>query len=130
MQYYNYEKAVKEDVIDYIKENYDIEETCAPDFDEEDFAEKLDEDLWAEDSVTGNGSGSYTFDTLKAAEYLVTNFDLLAEALEEFGSDIKYLKKGAEACDAAIRCYVLRSAIGQAIEELRDEGWFTPVDED
>ena len=44
--------------------------------------------------------------------------DLLKEALEEFGCDIGYLEKGAEACDVTIRCYLLSSAISEVIDKL------------
>lgn len=48
-------------------------------------SEYLNDELWTADSVTGNGSGSYTFSTWKAEEYLAHNWDILTEALEEFG---------------------------------------------
>ena len=47
--------------------------------------------------------------------------ELLLEALEEFGCDIKYLEKGAEACDVTIRCYLLGNAIIEALEELEND---------
>ena len=46
------------------------------------------------------------------------DLDLLKEALKEFGCGIEYLKKGAEACDVTIRCYLLSSAISEVIDEL------------
>lgn len=45
--------------------------------------------LFACDSVTGNASGSYTFNTWTAEEYLCHNWELLGEALTEFGRDIR-----------------------------------------
>lgn len=71
----------------------------------------LNDTLFTCDSVTGNASGSYT------EEYLCHNWDLLVEALTEFGSDMSYLGRGAEACDVTIRCYLL----GQAITEEEEE---------
>ena len=118
---YDYKEAVKNDVIDYIKENYndeEIKEALSYSGAKEKFAEKLNDDLWICDSVTGNASGSYTFNTWQAEENLCHNMDLLQEALQEFGCNIDYLEKGAEACDVTIRCYLLNGAISEALEEL------------
>lgn len=114
METYNYLQAVTEDVKQYIQDNgINTKETSA---------EELEETLWTEDSVTGNASGSYTFNTWKAEEYLCHNMDLLAEALEEFGYESigEYLEKGAEACDVTIRCYLLPQAIAAAYESAED----------
>lgn len=46
------------------------------------------------------------------------NWDLLAEALENFGQDgTDILKQGAEAMDVTIRCYLLGQAIAEVLEE-------------
>lgn len=71
--------------------------------------------------MTGNASGSYTFNTWKAEENLCHNWDLLAEVLDEFGSDTDILKQGAEALDVTIRCYLLGAAIAEALDELEEE---------
>lgn len=73
------------------------------------------------DSVTGNASGSYTFNTWTAEEYLCHNWELLGEALTEFGCDMSYLEKGAEACDVTIRCYLLGQAISEVLDEIETE---------
>lgn len=85
--------------------------------------ERLYDDLWTVDSVTGNGSGSYTFNTWEAEEYLCHNIDLLQEARAEFGDERDPLEQGAEALDVTIRCYLLGQCIGKALDELEDEGW-------
>ena len=115
---YDYREAVKEDVLEYIRNEINLE-----DFDTlEELEEHLNETLWAEDSVTGNGSGSYTFSTYKAEENICHNLDLLEEALNEFGSGSGYLlDKGAEAADVTIRCYLLGSTISEVLEELEEE---------
>lgn len=79
--------------------------------------------MWTEDSVTGNASGSYYCNTWEAEEALAHNWDLLTEALEEFGMAdvISILEKGAEWCDVTIRCYLLGQAISEAIEEIEDD---------
>ena len=117
MMNYNYAEVVKDDVLEYIKNEINFSE-----FDTiEELAEKLNDDLFTEDSVTGNASGSYTFNTYKAEENLAHNWDVLTEALEEFGSSENPIEKGAEWCDVTIRCYLLGNAIAEAIEEIEDE---------
>lgn len=69
------------------------------------------------DSVTGNAS----FNTWTAEEYLCHNWELLGEALTEFGCDMSYLEKGAEACDVTIRCYLLGQAISEVLDEIETE---------
>lgn len=50
------------------------------------------------------------------------NWDLLADALAEFGQDgTDVLRQGAEAMDVAIRCYLLGECISEALDELEDE---------
>ena len=121
MKNYNYFEAVKEDVKNYIENDIDIKEALVEAGNIEALIEKLNDDLWINDSVTGNASGSYTFSTYQAEENLCHNMDLLFEALNEFGCGIEYLERGAEACDVTIRCYLLSSAISEVIEELNIE---------
>lgn len=120
---YNYLESVTESVKDAIAENYDsaeIVKNLATDRDE--WAERLNDDLWNADSVTGNASGSFTFNTYTAEEYLCHNMEILAEACDEFGQDMgEAVKRGAEFCDVTIRCYYLAQAIEAALDELADE---------
>ena len=83
--------------------------------------QELNDTLFVNDSVTGNASGSYTFSTWQAEENLCHNFELLTEALTEFGCDLSYLEKGAEACDVTIRCYLLGQAISEVLDEIEIE---------
>ena len=114
---YNYYENLKSDVEDYINENKEYFKAT----DLEELEEELNDNCWISDSVTGNGSGSYTFNTIQAEENLVGNWDLLLEALEIFGyTDINPIEKGAEWCDMIIRCYLLSSAISDILEEMND----------
>lgn len=114
---YDYREAVKDDVLEYINNEINFE-----DFDTlEDLEEYLNDELWTVDSVTGNASGSYTFSTYEAEENLAHNWDLLAEALEEFGNEENPISKGAEWCDVTIRCYLLCECIAAALEEIEDD---------
>lgn len=118
---YDYENAVREDVLDYIRENYDADEITEKLQERDEWEQELNDDLWTVDSVTGNASGSYTFNAWNAEEYVCHNLDLLGEALEEFGGIMDVMKDGAEACDVTIRCYLLGGAISAALDELEEE---------
>lgn len=122
MEKYDYNEAVLTDVKDWMADEVEYIKGagCA---DREELAEWLYDTLWTTDRVTGNGSGSYTFNTWEAEENLCHNLDLLGEALAEFGCTISYLKEqGAEACDVTIRCYLLSGAITEALDELEEAG--------
>ena len=119
---YDYRMAVLEDVKKYINDEIELTEWKG---DRKRLEEKLNRDLWIDDSVTGNGSGSYTFNTYEAEENIAHNLDLLEEALDEFGSDHGYLiDNGAEAADLMIRCYLLSDAISEALDDLESEDAF------
>lgn len=123
---YNYREIVRDDVIEQVKDGY--KENSLRLYKEggrEALEEYLNEELWIDDQVTGNASGSYTFNTWEAEENLCHNMDLLAEACDEFMQDVgEAVKRGAEYCDVTIRCYLLGSAISEAIDELEKEGYF------
>lgn len=116
---YDYKEAILDDVREYIEEEINLNEWKG---NRDKLEEKLNDDLWTCDSVTGNASGSYTFNAWEAEENLCHNLDLLEEALEEFGSDKGYLlEHGAEAADVTIRCYLLSWAISEVLDELEEE---------
>lgn len=120
MKAYNYEEAVKNDVRAWIEDDVKFSEW---EDDREGLEEYLNDELFTVDSVTGNGSGSYTFNTWEAEENICHNMDLLIGACEEFGDNAgRMLEKGAEACDVAIRCYLLGDAIAAVLDELEEEG--------
>ena len=123
MKRYNYPEAIREDVLEYIRSEYTPEKISDElNFSREEWEERLNDDLWIADSVTGNASGSYYCNAWKAEEALCHNLDLLGEALREFGCGPEYLiEKGAEAADVTIRCYLLGAAISEALEILEEE---------
>lgn len=120
MERYNYNEIVKADVKEYIQSNYTTEEITEGLAEREEFDQKLYDEMWTADEVTGNGSGSYTFSTWQAEENLCHNIELLAEALEDFGCGLDYIEKGAEACDVTIRCYLLGSALAEILDEFEE----------
>lgn len=124
---YNYLESMKSDIRAYLDDEQCMGYLDMADYTNEDgtlnreaLEEKLNDDLWACDSVTGNASGSYTFNAWKAEEYLSHNWDLLQEALQEFGCDCNPIEKGAEWCDVTIRCYLLGSAISEVLDEMEE----------
>ena len=115
---YDYFEAVCDDVRQYIIDEIDLYE-----FDDMDeLVEALNDRCWICDSVTGNASGSYTFNTYKAEENLCHNLDLLLDVCQEFGIPVEEtLEKGAESCDVIIRCYLLPCAINEVLKDYEDE---------
>lgn len=126
MNNYNYYNAMNEDIRDYIRENYTEEEIREKLEDRDEWETELNDDLWTEDSVTGNASGSYTFNRWKARENVIGNLDLLSETLHEFGEDGEtiarlFLNEEWENFDVKIRCYILGSVIYQVLDEIEEE---------
>lgn len=117
MEKYNYRQAMIEDIKNYLNDNYTPEELSSR-ANDADFFEEVYDTLWTEDSVTGNGSGSYTFSTWQAEENVCHNWDLLSDAVWEFGCiDNNLIQKGAEWCDVTIRCYLLSECLREALAD-------------
>lgn len=117
MERYDYLEAIKEDVLNYINENNIV---VTPE-NRDEVEQDLNDTLFAYDGVTGNASGFYTFNSWEAEENLCHNWDLLSEALTEFGYDMSYLERGAGECDVTIRCYLLGQAISEVLDEVETE---------
>lgn len=117
MTNYNYLENIKADVKEYIDNEINLKDFS----DREELEENLNDTLWTEDSVTGNASGSYYCNSWKAEEALAHNWDLLAEAMKEFCCEVDLLEKGAEWADVTIRCYLLGQAIGEVLDEMKEE---------
>lgn len=124
---YNYLEQVTSDAKEAILEHMDEWE-----FDDRDELEQIaNDELWTDDGVTGNASGSYYCNAWKAEEAICHNWDLLGEAIDEFGGDTDILQQGAESCDVTIRCYLLGQAISAALDELEEEGKISyPADDE
>lgn len=129
---YDYTAEIKDDIRSYISNN-SIE---PKDYESRDqMYEALYDNLWVDDSVTGNGSGSYTFNSAKAENNLVGNRDLLSDAMDEFGSNsTEDWKKAAlmpEWADVVIRCYLLGEALGTVLnEDYKDSDFGSDDNED
>ena len=120
---YNYRSEEKNDIYNYITENYeDIKSELE---DRDSFYETLYDNLFIDDSVTGNASGSYTFNRYKSREYVLGNEDLLREAYTEFccmdslGND--FIEENYEKMDVTIRCYLLGECLNDVLNDLENE---------
>ena len=117
---YNYFEAVCDDVREVIAESWADRFADFETLDE--LREALNDELWVCDHVTGNASGSYTFSTWQAREYLAHNWDVLEEACAEFGADMgEKVKNGAESADVLIRCYLLPAAIDEVLPDFEED---------
>lgn len=115
---YNYLEELKSDVRNYIKEVASDYMDCE---DMDELRDSLYDNLWNEDSVTGNGSGSYTFNREEAKKYVSDNLDLMVEAYKDLDS-IESLVDDLEALDfetidVTIRCYMLSQALDEVLED-------------
>ena len=120
---YSYVEAMKSDVRDAIEDGGYLD----GDYDRDEVEEQLNEDLWVDDSVTGNASGSYTFSSYQAKEYVLEDgMDYLLEATSEFGIEASeigehFINEDWEWFDVTIRCYLLGQVIGEVLDELEGE---------
>ena len=115
MSNYNYLEAVKADVQDWLGDH----EPRRDDESLEGYRERLYVDFWTDDCVTGNGSGSYTFNTAKAREYVLAGIEQVLEACQVFGVSFDE-RVGAgkwEDLDVTTRCYYLGQAIVEVVTE-------------
>ena len=129
---YDYEEAVRSDIKDYILENYDRNDLADFD-DEDDFKDCLIDILVNKDSITGNASGSYYFNSYKAQEALNGNMDLLRDVCEELdlsNEEVgeRFLYGDFEYFDRIVRCYIVTcyivtctNVIGDVVDELLEE---------
>lgn len=120
---YDYRNSMKEDILAYIEDNdvLDYEYEGA-----DELRDILMDELWADDTVTGNGP--YGYDGPAHCEQYICdgNLKLLSQVIEEFEMEVftpKMIRKAdfnvmMQQCDAAIRCYLLPYAIDDALEEL------------
>lgn len=123
MNKYNYLEAITNDIecwMDKDGDPFDISQ-----FENRDeAAEFLNDELWDEDSITGNGPNGYASEE-ECEEFLCHNLNLLFDALFEFGELEESLldnlhehykeKNLARWADCTIRCYVLYNAIENAL---------------
>lgn len=129
MLWSEYQEEVKSDAMDAIKENLEYNDSW----------DEMYDSLFMDDSVTGNASGSYYFNSYKAAE-AVSGIIFDSDAVDEFkamGYDGIPTEEGAETCDVIARCICLGLVSGELEEyydsltedeeEDEEEGYTSPL---
>ena len=120
----SYFDEMYEDVLEYIAENIELTDyTEGGELDRDTLEEKLNDDCWIADSVTGNASGSYYCNAYKAAEKAFSETDLLIEALECFGDDPESYKRALQSpeyADVTIRCYYLGEVVARVLDDIEE----------
>lgn len=124
MSNYDYRYEMRQDVRNAIEEGYSLDEWRGR---RDELEEKLNEDLWIDDGVTGNASGSYYCNSYKAMQAVMDNMELLQEALDEFGADYadigrKFMAGDWEYFDVTIRCQLLSSIISDVLDDIEADG--------
>ena len=117
MERYNYRIIMQADIKEWLQNNQDEFEDCNT---VEDAYNKIEDYLWADDEITGNGGGWYDSEH-NCEEYVCHNFYLLFEALFEFGEfnadliDTLRIQNEnntlARWADCTIRCYLLSECL-------------------
>ena len=122
---YNYHDAVCEDIRKYLR---DIEcESIHLTRDE--LEESLNDDLWIEDSVTGNGSGQYASVELSEQYVRQDGFEYVLALISEWciSADTiakHFLNSDWDWIDVSIRCYLLSGCIAEVLDEMESEGFW------
>lgn len=131
MLWSEYQEEVKSDAMDAIKENLEYNDSW----------DEMYDSLIMDDSVTGNASGSYYFNSHKAEE-AVSGIIFDSDAVDEFkamGYDGIPTEEGAETCDVIARCICLGLVSGELEEyydslteqdegeDEEDEGYTSPL---
>ena len=122
MNYNDYYQQVKNDAIDAIDEQFD----CGY-WDSDTEWDVVYDNIFVDDAVTGNGSGSYFFNAAKAREAVADAIwdEKILDALSEIGVDgeriAQYLRDGdAESLDVCIRCAMLGEVYGEIEDYFSD----------
>ena len=125
MEKYNYRDEITNDIKQWIIENNWIYETygdTTPNY--FNLIDNLNDTLWAESSISGNGIEGFYDTEEKCEEYVCHNLTLYFKAAREFDDwpvmyDIDWIYKNpAQHMDCTIRCYLLGECIDRALQEL------------
>lgn len=109
---YRYIPTMVEDIKSAV--SYDPELEREEDESDDDYADRLYEALIVS-GVTGNESGSYTYNSTEAMGFVADNWDLMVEAYEQMALEAKIADFDPETADVVIRCYLLGEAIAEYI---------------
>lgn len=118
MDFKEYIEETKENAKEYIKENWEYLKDKT--------REEVEDNLFIADAVTGNGSGSFTFNAYEAqqnvAEIIFDEYFINALKFD-FGQDLgDLIQKGAEVVDVTARCLALYEFdLDEIMEEVKEE---------
>lgn len=122
MNYNDYYEEVKNDAIEAIDEQFDNGY-----WDEDTEWDVVYDNLFVDDSVTGNGSGSYTFNAFKACENVSGAIfdDRIIRALDNIGCDTEQImhyvrNNDPESIDVCIRCAMLNEVYDEIERHFSD----------
>ena len=117
---YDYKEAMKSDIRDWMEENTDYSH-----LDKAEQEEMLYDVMWVSDSITGNASGSYTFNRFEARENFFNDCDsedyldqMVDEGFisrEDIGKQI--CASNWEIIDVWIRCLLLAEVLHDVLFE-------------
>lgn len=120
----DYRDQIKEDIKEYLTQE-NLWPTAEPGTSEYyDQYDKAYDQCWIADSVTGNGSGSYTFNTWQAAENvscLLWDEDLWLLINGDGSVSVDDIKEGPEHLDVLIRCSLLSECFDDVLREKREQ---------
>ena len=124
MEKYNYLEELIDDILIWL----DSEPYEFADFEsKEELREHLFDELWPEDTITGNGQCYYASEK-ECEEFLCHNIDLLHETIEAFditAEDFYEHFKDHNLCrylDCSIRCYLFSEALERVMDTLEKRG--------
>ena len=117
----NYYLQVKEDAKEYIEDELMWILEAWDNNGQGEIIEEINDFLWTADAVTGNGSGSYYFNSFKARENVLNNIEDVIQAFkddDDLNTFADYLiNEEWEAIDVYTRCSVLYEAVSDLITD-------------
>ena len=124
MKNYNYRESIKADVLNWMEEHKEYLEGM----DRADIEEFVSDSCWVADEVTGNESGSYTFNRLQAREYFFSDLDsddYISQMVQDgFITESEVCEcvtsSNWEKLDVCIRCFLLGEVISEVMETIAD----------
>lgn len=131
---YNYYNVMYNDIDENVRWCHQ-EDGKFPWEDSEEAYNELCDELWADDGITGNASGSYFCNSAKAMEAVSDNHDLLRHAAEDFGYSAEhignlFMEEKYEEMDVMIRCYLLGQVLQDWVNEIPEEEFTSPYEDD
>ena len=122
---YNYRKAVESDVRTWLEDNREDWK----DVEQDDLFDYLFDRMFDDDSVTGNGPGSYTMDRWTARCNVMGDSesdDIISDMVDEGILDNErlgeyYSSQNWEAIDVMIRCHLLDEILPYIVNEIEEE---------